>query len=103
MPVSADTLLRLATTAPRVDAPAPRVLGVDEWAWSKGHRYGTILVDLERGTVVDLLPLTVGSVVFERHRAAVGAGSTNSGFYAEPQAAANLLSTHHAAAKSTNH
>ncbi|MBB3268558.1 transposase [Azospirillum sp. OGB3] len=56
MPVSADTLLRLATTAPRIDAPAPRVLGVDEWAWRKGHRYGTILVDLERGNVVDLLP-----------------------------------------------
>lgn len=56
MPVSADTLLRLATTAPRVDSPAPRVLGVDEWAWRKGHRYGTILVDLERGDVVDLLP-----------------------------------------------
>lgn len=56
MPVSADTLLRLATTAPRVDAPGPRVLGVDEWAWRKGHRYRTILVDLERGDVVDLLP-----------------------------------------------
>jgi transposase len=35
---------------------APRVLGIDEWAWKKGHRYGTILCDLERGTVVDLLP-----------------------------------------------
>ncbi len=56
MPVSADTLLRLATAAPRVEGPAPRVLGVDEWAWRKGHRYGTILVDLERGAVVDLLP-----------------------------------------------
>ncbi|MBK3774356.1 hypothetical protein GAY31_09305 [Azospirillum brasilense] len=30
--------------------------GVDEGAWRKGHRYGTILVDLERGDVVDLLP-----------------------------------------------
>jgi transposase len=35
--------------------PAPRVLGIDEWAWKKGHRYGTILCDLERGRVVDLL------------------------------------------------
>ncbi|MBP2307477.1 ISL3 family transposase [Azospirillum melinis] len=56
MPVSADTLLRLATTALRIDTPAPRVLGVGEWAWRKGHRYGTILVDLERGDLVDLLP-----------------------------------------------
>ncbi len=56
MPASPDTLLRLATSTTRAEPPAPRVLGVDEWAWRKGRRYGTILVDLERRTVVDLLP-----------------------------------------------
>jgi transposase len=35
---------------------APRVLGVDDWAWKKGHRYGNILCDLEAGKIVDLLP-----------------------------------------------
>ena len=40
---------------PSVSA-APRVLGTDEWAWKKGHRYGTILCDLEQGRVIDLLP-----------------------------------------------
>ena len=35
---------------------APRVLGIDDWAWRKGRRYGTILCDLERGQIVDLLP-----------------------------------------------
>jgi transposase len=56
LPISADTLLRLARSTTRAEAPTPRVLGVDEWAWRKGRRYGTILVDLERKTVVDLLP-----------------------------------------------
>jgi transposase len=56
LPTSAGTLLRLAASPTRAEPPAPRVLGVDEWAWRKGRRYGTILVDLERNAVIDLLP-----------------------------------------------
>jgi transposase/transposase-like protein len=37
-------------------AAAVRVAGVDDWAWRKGHKYGTIIVDLERRAVVDVLP-----------------------------------------------
>ncbi|SDR57959.1 Transposase [Rhizobiales bacterium GAS113] len=33
-----------------------RVVGIDDWAWRKGHSYGTIVVDLERRNVVDVLP-----------------------------------------------
>jgi transposase len=31
-------------------------LGIDDWAWRKGQRYGTILCDLEQRRAVDLLP-----------------------------------------------
>src|ERR1051326_6716658 len=56
MKTSRDTLLRrLKETSPPVSA-TPRVLGVDDWAKRKGKQYGTILVDLERRCVIDLLP-----------------------------------------------
>lgn len=56
MPVSGDTLLRLIRRAPLPDAGHPAVLGVDDWCWRKRRSYGTILVDLERHRLVDLLP-----------------------------------------------
>ena len=57
LPASRATLLRtLRGQSHPATTPSPRVLGIDEWAWKKGHRYGTILCDLEAGQVVDLLP-----------------------------------------------
>jgi transposase len=53
---SDSTLLRQLRRKTIATATSPRVLGIDDWAWRKGQRYGTILCDLERRTVVDLLP-----------------------------------------------
>ena len=54
---SRSTMLReLHHRRPQALVQAPRVLGIDDWAWRKGHRYGTILCDLETRKVVDLLP-----------------------------------------------
>ena len=56
MPASADTVLRLIRRLPLPEQDAPRVVGVDDWALRKGRTYGTIVVDMERRRVVDLLP-----------------------------------------------
>jgi transposase len=55
VPTSPDTLLRRVKSATDDPAPPPRYVGVDDWALRKGRRYGTILIDLERGRVIDIL------------------------------------------------
>ncbi len=56
LPVSRDTLLRVIRrrAAPKPDAL--NVVGIDDFAWRRNHRYGTLVCDLERRRVVALLP-----------------------------------------------
>ena len=55
MPASRETLLRLIRGSEIPKRKTPRVLGLDDFAWKKGDRYGTLLVDLEARCPVDLL------------------------------------------------
>ena len=56
MPVSNDTLLRVVRRRARLPVERPTVIGIDDWAWRRNHRYGTIVCDLERRRIVRLLP-----------------------------------------------
>ena len=58
---SVRTLLRLLRAAPLPEEGPMRVLGVDDWSRRMGRDSGTILVNLETHTVIDLLPGRPGS------------------------------------------
>ena len=56
LPVSNDTLLRTVRRRSQRPAEPLRVVGVDDWAVRRNHRYGSVVCDLERRRIVALLP-----------------------------------------------
>ncbi|MGW7825247.1 ISL3 family transposase, partial [Streptomyces puniciscabiei] len=56
IPVSGSTLLRLIRRLDLPAVPEVEVLGVDEFAFRRGRKFGTILVDMHSRRPVDVLP-----------------------------------------------
>ena len=87
---SDDTVRRLVRlngpSQDPLDRPPIRCLGVDDWAWRKHQSYGTILVDLERHRVVDLLPDRSAeslTIWLEKHPTVEVVARDRGGLYAE--------------------
>jgi transposase len=56
LPVSNDTLLRVVRRRSRLGAEPLAVVGIDDWAFRRNHRCGSIVCDLERRRIIALLP-----------------------------------------------
>jgi transposase len=56
MPVSNDTLVRVVRRGTEQPRDKLAVIGIDDFAFRRGQRYGTIVCDLERRRSVTLLP-----------------------------------------------
>jgi len=52
---SRDTILRLVRRHQLPDPPTSRIVGIDDWAWKRRQRYGTLICDLESHQPLDLL------------------------------------------------
>ena len=53
---SADTLLRRVINTPETKQSGAPHVGIDEWAWHRGHHYGTLIVNLDTHRPLVLLP-----------------------------------------------
>src|SRR2546421_12669317 len=69
---SRDTILRLVHQSRRPAGQEPHVIGLDDWAWKRRRRYGTLICDLERG-----LPIDLRAFPYCRNRLGLARGAPN--------------------------
>ncbi|MDP4027186.1 hypothetical protein Q8W71_31925 [Methylobacterium sp. NEAU 140] len=56
IPARPSSSLRIVRLGPTPAALPPRVIAIDEWAWRRARRYGTMIVDPEHKVIAGLLP-----------------------------------------------
>ena len=89
MRASPSTLMRYVRGSPRVVHPPSEAVGIDDWAFRRGHQYGTIIVDLHRHEVIELLEDREATSVFawlKRHPEIRVIARDRGGAYAEAAA-----------------
>jgi transposase len=84
LPVSKDTLLRVVRRRGGARFVPPKVVGIDDWAWRRNQRYGTIICDLERRKTIALLPdrepATVGAWLSDQPQICIVARDRGGGY-----------------------
>lgn len=88
--VNNDTLLRVVRRRAKTPSEPLRIIGIDDFAWGRNHRYGTIVCDLERRRPVVLLPDREPATpeAWLRHQPAVHTVARDRGGYGEAVARA---------------